>query len=289
MANPTWWTGSVDLENSGDSMRTPDPRFPMNESAMTGNHNGVEEEEEERENSEEPKEGAIEVVTTRRPRGRPPGSKNKPKPPVFVTRDSPNCLQCHVMEVASGADIAGSLAQFSRRRQRGVSIFSGSGAVVNVTLRQPMAASVMAFHGRFTILALNGSFLPGPSSPLGATGLTIFLAGAQGQVIGGGVVGKLVAAGPVLIIAATFTNATFERLPLEDDDQEGPGSSSPPEMDEGAAGEASPPIPIYNNNSNNNVAPNLGLLNGQQHLNHEAYNSPWTHHDHHAHHARPPY
>ncbi|KAK7376316.1 hypothetical protein VNO78_34782 [Psophocarpus tetragonolobus] len=282
MAN-RWWTGSVGLENSGDSMKKPDLGFSMNESAVTGNQAG--DEEEEKENSDEPKEGAIDVATTRRPRGRPPGSKNKPKPLVFVTRDSPNALRSHVMEIAGGADIADCVAQFARRRQRGVSILSGSGTVVNVTLRQPTTAgAVMALQGRFDILSLTGSFLPGPSPP-GATGLTIYLAGGQGQIVGGGVVGPLVAAGPVLIMAATFSNATYERLPLEDDDQEhgcgggGGGGGSPPGL-AGAPCEASSSISVYNNN----VPPNLGVPNGQ-HLNHEVYSSPWGH----APHARPPF
>jgi len=275
MAN-RWWTGSVGLENSGDSMRKPDLGFSMNESAVTGNPAG--EEEEEKENSDEPKEGAIDVATTRRPRGRPPGSKNKPKPPIFVTRDSPNALRSHVMEIASGADIADCVAQFARRRQRGVSILSGSGTVVNVTLRQPTApGAVMALHGRFDILSLTGSFLPGPSPP-GATALTIYLAGGQGQVVGGGVVGPLVAAGPVLIMAATFSNATYERLPLEEDDEEqGGGGGSPPGMG-GGPGEVSSSISVYN------VPPSLGLPNGQQ-VNHDAYSSAWAH----APHARPPF
>ncbi|KAG4919718.1 hypothetical protein JHK82_057147 [Glycine max] len=277
MAN-RWWTGSVGLENSGDSMKKPDLGFSMNESAVTGNHTG---EEEEKENSDEPREGAIDVSTTRRPRGRPPGSKNKPKPPIFVTRDSPNALRSHVMEIAAGADIADCVAQFARRLQRGVSILSGSGTVVNVTIRQPTApGAVMALHGRFDILSLTGSFLPGPSPP-GATGLTIYLAGGQGHVVGGGVVGPLLAAGPVLLMAATFSNATYERLPLEDDDQEhGGGGGSPPGIT-GGPGEASSSISVYNNN----VPPNLGLSNGQ-HLNHEAYSSsPWVH----SPHARPPF
>ncbi|KAG4911138.1 hypothetical protein JHK87_057254 [Glycine soja] len=277
MAN-RWWTGSVGLENSGDSMKKPDLGFSMNESAVTGNHTG---EEEEKENSDEPREGAIDVSTTRRPRGRPPGSKNKPKPPIFVTRDSPNALRSHVMEIAAGADIADCVAQFARRLQRGVSIISGSGTVVNVTIRQPTApGAVMALHGRFDILSLTGSFLPGPSPP-GATGLTIYLAGGQGHVVGGGVVGPLLAAGPVLLMAATFSNATYERLPLEDDDQEhGGGGGSPPGIT-GGPGEASSSISVYNNN----VPPNLGLSNGQ-HLNHEAYSSsPWVH----SPHARPPF
>lgn len=35
----------------------------------------------------------------RRPRGRPAGSKNKPKPPIIITRDNPNVLRAHAMEV----------------------------------------------------------------------------------------------------------------------------------------------------------------------------------------------
>jgi hypothetical protein len=62
----------------------------------------------------EAKEGAV-VTGNRRPRGRPPGSKNKPKPPIMVTRDSPNALHIHVMEVAGGADVPESIAQFASR------------------------------------------------------------------------------------------------------------------------------------------------------------------------------
>ncbi|KAG0457615.1 hypothetical protein HPP92_022772 [Vanilla planifolia] len=130
---------------------------------------------------------------TRRQRGRPPGSKNKPKPPIIVTRDSPNALRSHVLEIAGGADVAESLAEYARRRGRGVSVVSGGGSVVNVALRQPGASppgSVVAtLRGRFEILSLTGTVLPPPAPP-GASGLTVFLAGAQGQVIGGSVVGR---------------------------------------------------------------------------------------------------
>lgn len=75
----------------------------------------------------------------------------------------------------------------------------------------------MSLHGRFEILSLCGTFLPAPSPP-GATGLTVYLSGGQGQVVGGSVVGELVASGPVMVIAATFSNATYERLPLEEEE-----------------------------------------------------------------------
>nr|KYP34037.1 Putative DNA-binding protein ESCAROLA [Cajanus cajan] len=149
-------------------------------------------------------------VVGRRPRGRPPGSKNKPKPPVIITRESANTLRAHILEVASGSDVFDC---------RGICILSGSGTVTNVSLRQPATAgAVVTLHGRFEILSLSGSFLPPPAPP-GATSLTIYLAGGQGQGVGGSVVGELTAAGPGIVIAASFTNVAYERLPLEEEEQ----------------------------------------------------------------------
>ncbi|XP_023741381.2 LOW QUALITY PROTEIN: AT-hook motif nuclear-localized protein 23 [Lactuca sativa] len=157
-------------------------------------------------------------IVGRRPRGRPPGSKNKPKPPVIITRESANTLRAHILEISNGYDVFESIATYARRRQRGICILSGSGTVTNVSLRQPSApGSVIALQGRFEILSLSGSFLPPPAPP-GATSLTIFLAGGQGQVVGGNVMGELTAAGPVIVIASSFTNVAYERLPLEDEE-----------------------------------------------------------------------
>ncbi|KAL2549155.1 AT-hook motif nuclear-localized protein 20 [Forsythia ovata] len=308
MAANKWWTGQVNLsgvesstsvgspalkkpdlgismnENIGvlptssPLLNKPDLRISMNENFGSGGG----EDEDEREHSDEPKEGAVDIPS-RRARGRPPGSKNKPKPPIFVTRDSPNALRSHVMEVANGSDVAESIAQFARKRQRGVCVLSANGTVTNVTIRQPSApGAVMALHGRFEILSLTGSFLPGPAPP-GSTGLTIYLAGGQGQVVGGSVVGSLVAAGPVMVIASTFSNATYERLPLEEEEEGGAGGGvtgqeqlgggSPPGLgisgaaqQHGGMGDPSS-LPIYN------IPPNL-LHNGGQ-LNHEPF--PWNH------------
>lgn len=173
----------------------------------------------------------------RRPRGRPPGSKNKPKPPVMVTKESPNALHSQVFEISGGSDIAESLAAFAIRRHRGVSVLSGSGIVTEVTLRQLAApGGVVALHGRFEILSLSGAFLPAPSPP-GATGLTVYLAGGQGQVVGGTVAGPLVASGPVVVVAATFGNAIYERLPLIEDDNNNNHHEE---------------VEMQNNNNNNN-------------------------------------
>ncbi|CAA7403329.1 unnamed protein product [Spirodela intermedia] len=242
-----------------------------------------EENEEEKDPGDEPREGAVEVPI-RRPRGRPPGSKNKPKPPIFITRDSPNALRSQVMEVASGADVAECIAQFARRRQRGVCVLSGTGAVVNVTLRQPTApGAVVALHGRFEILSLTGSFLPGPAPP-GSMGLTVYLAGGQGQVVGGSVAGSLVASGPVMVVAATFANATFERLPLdeEEDDHIAGGGGRPGMIPGGSptgmSGPAGGGLPDPSSLPIINLQPNLLPSGGQLH--HDAF--PWPH-------IRPPF
>ncbi|KAL7228944.1 hypothetical protein ACSBR2_007609 [Camellia fascicularis] len=235
------------------------------------NQNPHEDEEESRENdgdqAENPTAGALVfskpgTSSGRRPKGRPAGSKNKPKPPIIITKESPNALRSHVLEISSGSDIAESIATFSQSRHHGVSVLSGSGVVTNVTLRQAAApGGVITLHGRFEILSLSGSFLPAPSPP-GATGLTVYLGGGQGQVVGGIVAGALVAAGPVIVIAATFSNAVYERLPLGDEEGgEGVGMQLEPNSGVNNAGRnsssasqshgladpsSSMPLPVYN-------------------------------------------
>ncbi|KAL6619984.1 hypothetical protein ACP70R_035123 [Stipagrostis hirtigluma subsp. patula] len=225
----------------------------------------------------------------RRPRGRPPGSKNKPKPPIIITRESPNALRSHVLEIAAGADIMEAVSTFARRRQRGVSVLSGSGVVANVTLRQPAAppGAVVTLHGRFEILSLSGAFLPSPCPP-GATGLAVYLAGGQGQVVGGAVVGELVASGPVMVVAATFSNATYERLPLADEEAgeaaaaaaaaAGPDGmqqlpeGSPPGGNGGAGAAGAPGLPDPTSMPFYNLPPNL-IPNGGGQMAHEVFGS----------------
>ncbi|KGN46234.1 AT-hook motif nuclear-localized protein 18 [Cucumis sativus] len=190
--------------------------------------------------------------SSRRPRGRPAGSKNKPKPPIIITRDSANALRSHLIEISTASDIVDSLATFARRRQRGVCILSATGTVANVTLRQPSSpGAVITLPGRFEILSLSGSFLPPPAPPA-ASGLTVYLAGGQGQVVGGNVIGPLSASGPVIIMAASFGNAAYERLPIDDEDETSPA----PDQMAGQQAAAAPPPPQLLGD------PNGGLFHG---------------------------
>uniref|UniRef100_A0A1J3CTS1 AT-hook motif nuclear-localized protein n=1 Tax=Noccaea caerulescens TaxID=107243 RepID=A0A1J3CTS1_NOCCA len=296
MANP-WWVGNAAIggvespvtssapslhhRNNNPTMTRSDPRLDHDFTNNSGSPNNTQTQSQEEQNSRdellanEPASGSGSMG--RRPRGRPPGSKNKPKSPVVVTKESPNSLQSHVLEIATGADVAESLNAFARRRGRGVSVLSGSGLVTNVTLRQPAASGgVVSLRGQFEILSMCGAFLPTSGSPAAAAGLTIYLAGAQGQVVGGGVAGPLIASGPVIVIAATFCNATYERLPIEDEQQQ--EHQQQPQQEEtkkekenddnesgndGNEGSMQPP-PMYN------MPPNY-VPNGHQMAQHDVY------------------
>ncbi|GMH19058.1 hypothetical protein Nepgr_020899 [Nepenthes gracilis] len=233
MAN-RWWARNVEMISGVDQISAApslnlrnQPREQEDEHRNPNAASGQTTDEEDRQESEEqnPSPEVAEPAAAggsagssgRRPRGRPPGSKNKPKPPIVITKESPSVLRSHVLEISSGSDIPESIASFAQCRRRGISVLSGTGAVTNVTLRQSsVPGGVITLHGRFDILSLSGTFLPAPSPPC-ATWLTVYLSGGQGQVVGGSVVGALVASGPVMVLAATFTDATYERLPLEDE------------------------------------------------------------------------
>ncbi|GLT93727.1 hypothetical protein SLE2022_115040 [Rubroshorea leprosula] len=202
-------------------------------------------------------EATIEVV--RRPRGRPPGSKNKPRPPVIITREPDPAMSPYILEVQGGNDIVEVVSRFSRRKNLGICILTGSGTVSNVTLRQPSATpgAIITFHGRFDILSLSATFLPQTASYNVPNTFSISLAGPQGQIVGGFVAGPLVAAGTVFIIASTFTNPSYHQLPGEEEGRNpvspgggGDGQSQSPPMSGGGADSAhggadSCPVSMY--------------------------------------------
>ncbi|KAJ6735661.1 AT-HOOK MOTIF NUCLEAR-LOCALIZED PROTEIN 17-RELATED [Salix viminalis] len=159
----------------------------------------------------------IEVV--RRPRGRPPGSKNKPKPPVVITRESEPAMSPYILEVPGGNDVVEALSRFCRRKNMGICVLTGTGSVANVTLRQPSTTpgTTITFHGRFDILSISATFLPQTTSYPVPDSLTISLAGPQGQIVGGIVARGLVAAGTVFVVAASFNNPSYHCLRVEEE------------------------------------------------------------------------
>ncbi|KAF4382900.1 hypothetical protein F8388_017686 [Cannabis sativa] len=179
------------------------------------------------------------VEQSKKPRGRPPGSKNKPKAPIVVTKDSDFAMKPVVLEIKAGCDVVDTIVQFARKRRMGITVLSGSGSISSVTLRHSLSHSpaVFSLQGPFSLLSLSGTFLSTFSSPMamGTSGskpmlssqpppyssssFGICLAGGQGQVFGGIIGGKVVAASLVVVVAATFVKPILYKIPSEEDEE----------------------------------------------------------------------
>ncbi|XP_059629458.1 AT-hook motif nuclear-localized protein 1-like [Cornus florida] len=113
----------------------------------------------------------------------------------------------HVITVNAGEDVTMKIISFSQQGSRAICILAANGAISNVTLRQPNSSGgTLTYEGRFEILSLSGSFMPtdsgGTKSRSG--GMSVSLAGPDGRVVGGGLAGLLVAAGPVQVVVGSF-------------------------------------------------------------------------------------
>ncbi|KAI5001979.1 hypothetical protein ZWY2020_026629 [Hordeum vulgare] len=167
----------------------------------------------------EPAQGPSPASARKRPRGRPLGSRNKPRPPVVLVRESAAAMRPVVLELAAGCDVAGAVAAFARRRGVGVSVLCGRGALAAVTLRlstSPETSRAVRLEGRFDVLSLSGTVLPAAVEGAGTppAPFSVSLAGGDGQVVGGTVAGEMTAAdGGVVLVAATFVSAEVHRLP----------------------------------------------------------------------------
>ncbi|XVF47246.1 hypothetical protein PTKIN_Ptkin03bG0094100 [Pterospermum kingtungense] len=176
--------------------------------------------------------------STRKPRGRPPGSKNKPKPPVVITRDNDSAMKPVVLEISAGSDIIDTIISFARANRVGITVLSAAGSVSYVTLQYPgpHAPPPYVLHGSFGLLSLSGSYIsssslsssnktPQPSSASSSPSpvtcsFALTIVGAQGHLFGGIVGGKVMAATQVIVVATTFVGPTFHRLPCEDDNED---------------------------------------------------------------------
>ncbi|RWR76728.1 protein ROS1-like protein isoform X1 [Cinnamomum micranthum f. kanehirae] len=158
--------------------------------------------------------------------GLPVGSKNKPMPPIYMTRESDYTTQTTMIEIPPDGDIVNGVADFAFRRRIGICILSCNGAVANVSFIDSTSshahASTVTLNGRFETLSLYATFLtypiPPPPSQSSSPGyptklpITISFAGAIEQVIGGKVVEALIVAGLVVVASASFRYISLLRL-----------------------------------------------------------------------------
>lgn len=113
----------------------------------------------------------------------------------------------HVITVNSGEDVNMKIISFAQQGTKAICVLAANGVISNVTLGQANASGgTLTYEGRFDILSLSGAFVPNEN--LGAKGwsggMSVSLAGPDGRVLGGGLAGMLVAAGPVQVILGSF-------------------------------------------------------------------------------------
>ncbi|GMJ10947.1 AT-hook motif nuclear-localized protein 1 [Hibiscus trionum] len=113
----------------------------------------------------------------------------------------------HIITVNAGEDVTMKIISFSQQGPRAICILSANGVISSVTLRQPdSSGGTLTYEGRFEILSLSGSFMPNESGTTRSRsgGMSVSLASPDGRVVGGGVAGLLVAAGPVQVVVGSF-------------------------------------------------------------------------------------
>ncbi|XAR70622.1 hypothetical protein NMG60_11027535 [Bertholletia excelsa] len=167
-------------------------------------------------------------------RGRPPGSGKKQ---LHALGSSGQGFTPHVILVNAGEDIVSKIMAFSQQGPRTVCILCANGFICKVTLRQPeMSGGTVTYEGRYEIISLSGSFSPSESdgSRSRTGGLSVSLAGSDGRVLGGGVVGMLMAATPVQVIMGSFV--VDKKKP-----NSGPSSTPPPPQPQPSAPPPPPP------------------------------------------------
>ncbi|GFQ00257.1 putative DNA-binding protein escarola, partial [Phtheirospermum japonicum] len=148
-----------------------------------------------------------------------------------------------------GATLAESVAVYARRRGGASACSSASARSPNVTLRQP-AGSVVTLHGRFEILSLSGTVLPPPAPP-GPEGSPFSCPAGQGRWSGGTLWGRWWLRGRWVLMAASFANAVFERLPLEEEEVVVVGGH----VNEGGEGGGDGGGSFYNSGGGSNTTP----------------------------------
>ncbi|XP_057425614.1 AT-hook motif nuclear-localized protein 28-like [Lotus japonicus] len=150
------------------------------------------------------------------PRGRPRGSKNKPKSPIID-----NTLNSIVIEIPPDNDVIQFLIDFACSHQVNLIVTSGSGIVSGIHIRHPdpLYGSTLIYPGLYRMISLSGTYMNFhfPHSFSIANNLpcvknfTIRVFGSQGVVYNGIVAGKVMAASNVVVNALISKNFEYHK------------------------------------------------------------------------------
>jgi len=150
----------------------------------------------------------IPTSSSKKPRGRPPGSKNKPKPPE---ENNGNNMKMIFIEIPAGKDIVGDIINCAQRHQASITVLRGYGLVTDVTLLNPETHfPTPPMKGPFEMTSLFGTYVNNAPSQFindpPCSCFSIFLSGHGAQVYAGTVGGTIIAASDVRIEATLCKN-----------------------------------------------------------------------------------
>ncbi|XP_023553884.1 AT-hook motif nuclear-localized protein 8-like [Cucurbita pepo subsp. pepo] len=140
----------------------------------------------------------------RKPRGRPRGSGKKQ---TNALGSSGTSFTPYAVLAKPGEDVVAKILSYSQQGTRTAFILSANGTISNATLRHSaLSGGSVTYKGQFEIISLSGPIFPLENNETGSRtgGLNVLLAGSDGQVLGGGVAGMLMAGSQVQVIVGNF-------------------------------------------------------------------------------------
>ena len=161
-------------------------------------------------------------TSSKKPRGRPIGSKNKAKAPIIVKENTDNLMEFIAIEIPKDNDVVETLINLSLSRQAGITVLSASGLVSNVTFLHPVLRTPnFPTEGTYKMTSLFGTYMNATYGRVppqlivepACSSFSIYVNANCGNNVFGGIVGgKVKAAGVVFITAALLKNPEFHRV-----------------------------------------------------------------------------
>ncbi|KAL7614553.1 hypothetical protein Lser_V15G05410 [Lactuca serriola] len=125
-------------------------------------------------------------------------------------------FKAHVIEVSPGEDVTRKILALFQTGPRCISILSANGTIYNVMIRQPGYGSsdvLLKYEEQYEILRLSGSYTISEYGRIQTEGFNVLLACSDGHVIGGTLVGSLLAATPVQMVVGSFIPNDYKNKP----------------------------------------------------------------------------
>ncbi|QCE01692.1 hypothetical protein DEO72_LG7g2991 [Vigna unguiculata] len=153
--------------------------------------------------------------SSKRARGRPVGSKNKPKLTLLMNQDNEHVKKPIFIQIPKNSDVIETLIQFSCDYQISITIQSASGSILKVSLRDNESiTSTFIVYGPFTLVSLIGTCINNNSYTVSSLSnldtassfFNISFCSNIGQSFIGVVGGKVIAGDDVVVAATVFNN-----------------------------------------------------------------------------------